>query len=383
MRGHIRKRGNKWNVVLDVGRDENGRRKQRWLSGFDTRRAAHQALTDALSRLQAGNYVEPTRETVATFLRGWIEAQRATVRPSTWRSYAMIVESHIIPHLGSTPLQRLTAASLNAFYADLLTSGGVARKGKPLSPRTTRYIHTVLRKALADAVRWSRLARNVADQADPPSTRVTSSREMKTWTAAELRGFLDHVQADRLHAAWTLAATTGMRRGEVLGLRWTDLDLDRARLSVRQTLIAVRYELSFSTPKTKKSTRNVALDSTTVATLKTHRVAQLEERLAFGLGSPTGDGLVFTQPNGEPVHPDRFSGWFQQHIRAAGLPRIRLHDLRHTHATLALSAGIHAKVVSERLGHSTVSITLDTYSHAIPAMQEDAADKVAALVFSS
>jgi integrase len=291
----------------------------------------------------------------------------------------MLVEAYIVPRLGSTPLQSLTPAKLNAFYADLLESGAVKTGGK-LSARTVRYTHTILRKALSEAVRWSLLTRNIADQADPPRERSGSRTQMRVWSAIELRAFLDHVADDRLSAAYFLAATTGMRRGEVLGLRWRDLDLDAGRLGISQTLITVDYEMRFSTPKTDRGRRSVALDPMTVTALRAHRTRQLEERLAASCYQDID--LVFAREDGAPFHPDRFSDLFDQYVRKAGLPRIRLHDLRHTHATLALSAGVHPKVVSERLGHSSVSITLDVYSHAIPAMQEDAAAKVAALVFA-
>jgi integrase len=186
-----------------------------------------------------------------------------------------------------------------------------------------------------------------------------------------------------MSAAYVLAATTGLRRGELLGLRWRDLDLGAGRLSVTQTLVSVNYAVSFSTPKTAAGRRSVALDPATVAALRAHRVAVLEERLSLGLGAPTEDALAFTAIDGTPLHPGQFSDRFDRLVKAAGVPRIRFHDLRHTHATLALRAGVHPKVVSERLGHSTISVTLDTYSHAIPAMQEEAAAKVAALVFGS
>ena len=381
MRGHIRKRGARWVVVVDVGYDENGRRRQRWHSGYDTRRDAQRALTEILSRRQAGTYIVPSKLTVADFLREWLDAMRATLRPSTWTSYRMNTEAHIIPGLGSIPLQQLTASGLNAFYADLLAEGRRARDGG-LSPTTVRYIHTILRRALAEAVRWNRLARNVADQADPPRQRNGAGHGMRTWSAAELRAFLKYVSEDRYHAAWLLAGTTGRRRGEILGLRWRDVDLEAGRVAVTQTLLDVRNELSFSAPKTGKGRRSVALDSTTLTDLRAHRKAQVEEKLTWGPAYHDGD-LVFAREDGSAVHPARFSKWFNQHVRAAQLPRIRFHDLRHTHATLALQAGVHPKVVSERLGHSTISITLDVYSHAIPAMQEEAAEKVAAIVFAS
>jgi integrase len=203
---------------------------------------------------------------------------------------------------------------------------------------------------------------------------------MKTWTADELAQFLDFVSDDQLYAAWVVAATAGLRRGEVLGLRWIDIDLNASRLSVQQTLVSVAYETRFSVPKTARSRRSVSLDATTVAALRAHRKRQLEERMSWGQAY-RDSGLVVTREDGTLVHPDRFTQMFDKHVKDAGLPRIRLHDLRHTHATLALGAGVHPKVVSERLGHATVAFTLDVYSHAVPALQEEAADRIAALIF--
>lgn len=203
---------------------------------------------------------------------------------------------------------------------------------------------------------------------------------MATWTAGELRQFLDHLRGDRLHSAFVLAATTGMRRGEVAGLQWADLDLDARTISIRRARVSVGGRAQLSEPKTRGSRQQISIDPTTIATLRHHRAQQLRERVAWG-PAWQDTGFVFTREDGTAIHPETFTKVFQHQVRSAGLPVIRLHDLRHTHATLALRAGIHPKVISERLGHANVGITLDTYSHAIPAMQEEAADQIAALVF--
>jgi integrase len=203
--------------------------------------------------------------------------------------------------------------------------------------------------------------------------------EMQVWSPQQLRTFLDHVRDDRLYAAWLLLATTGMRRGEVAGLRWVDVDLDAGRVSPRRPRVVVNHEVIVSEPKTAKGRRSIALDPATVTALRDHRRWQLGERLAVG---PRWEdsGLVFTWPDGRPLHPERFSKWFEQHARAAGLPKIRLHDVRHSYATAALAAGIPAKIVSERLGHANIAITMDTYSHVLPGLDEQAAGTVARLI---
>ena len=210
MRGHVRKRGGLWAVVVDTPRDPlTGKRKQKWHSGFRTRRDAEKALAEVLTRLDQGMYVEPTKQTLSIFFEEWFGAIESTIRPSTFATYKTIVRKQLLSRLGTLPLQGLTAARLNALYAELLSSGRADGKGG-LSPSSVRYLHAVIRKALSDAMRWNLLTRNVADAADPPRIART---QMKTWSAREVRTFLDHVKDDRLHAAFVLAATTGMRRG--------------------------------------------------------------------------------------------------------------------------------------------------------------------------
>jgi len=411
MRGHIRKRGNPggWEYIIDVGLaaaqrcsacgrrfwverrpkascpkcggalTETEERRRQTKSGFATRREAQAAMSRVLVAVEERTHVTTSRLTLREYLtREWLPAIEATIRPTTYRSYVQHVQCHIVPHIGSLQLQKLNGATINALYAKLAVSG--KRNGKDsLASLSIRHVHAVLHRALKDAVRWGRLSRNPADSADPPRVG-REGHEMKTWSAEQLAAFLEAVREERLSPLWHTLAMTGMRRGEALGLRWEDVDLEAGRLAVRRALIPNGREVVVSEPKTARGRRVIALDPQTVLVLRAQAARQLEEQQASKAWRDTG--LVFTREDGEALHPEVASRHFLQAVKRALLPAIRLHDLRHTHATLALRAGIHPKVVSERLGHASVSITLDTYSHAIPAMQEEAAARIAALVFS-
>jgi integrase len=386
-RGSIRKRGSTWTVVVDIGRDPTTRkRRQTSRGGFKTRKDAARWLTQTLGQVDQGGYVTPTRELVGEYLVEWLAAVRSSLRPSTWKSYERLVRRHLIPRIGHVYLHQLGPGHLSALYADLHTDGRLDGAGG-LSARTVHYLHVILSKALSDAMAEGRLPRNVAGlKTVRERLPKATGHDMTTWTAAQLTSFLQGLRGDRLEVPILLGATTGMRRGEVLGLRWSDLDLDAGRLAVRQTLTAPRdpdtgqHVPIFGEPKTRRGKRSVPLPAQTVAALRAHRKAQAAERLLAG-PDYTDHGLVFAEPDGAPIHPDRFRVRFEHRVTRSGLSRIRFHDLRHTYATLALQAGVHAKVVSEILGHANIGITLDTYSHAIPAMQESAAETVAALVF--
>jgi integrase len=374
MRGSIVKRGVGYSYVLYLGRDASGRKQQKWVGGFRTKRAAEAAMVEALGRVQAGLFVDPGRLTVGEFLEQWLEAATPGLRASTAAGYVMVLTKRVIPRVGKHRIASLTPGHLTAMYADLLARGG--RFGRPLSPRSVQYTHTVVGRALADAVEWGLLPRNPARSAKRP--RVAKP-DMRVWDAAEARRFLSSVRDDRLYAMWLVMLTTGLRRGEVAGLRWVDVDLDDAVISVQHTRVSVDAKVVAVEPKTAKGRRSVALDEMTVQALRAHRVAQLQERLALGTAWQDS-GFVFVREDGAPYHPERILVMFKRLADAAGVPPIRLHDLRHTSATLALAAGVHPKVVQERLGHSSISITLDTYSHVVKGLQQEAAEKVAALL---
>jgi integrase len=306
--------------------------------------------------------------TVRTFLvNRWMPAVKSTVRTSTYYGFDIHVRCHIVPYIGRLKIHSVTGERLNALYAELAAHGS-AKGGGGLAPATVRRAHVTLHRAFKDAVRWGYLDSNPCEAADPPKLSAHLRPEMKTWTATELATFLAAIKNDDWYPLYHLIAMTGLRRGEALGLRWCDVDLERRELAVRQTVIQLRDGIHLSTPKSNRSARVVALDERTTSVLAGLRA-----------GSERPNDLIFNRA-GKPLRPVTVTKRFAVLIREVGVPKIRLHDLRHTHATLALQAGVHPKIVSERLGHSTVAFTLDVYSHAIPHLQTEAASQIADLV---
>ena len=290
----------------------------------------------------------------------------------------MSATSGCTPNIGAIPLQRLQPEDLDDLYVKLLTEGKHNGGGGGLSAKSVRNVHATLQSALSDAARKGTVVRNVADTADPPSIS-RSGRSISVWTGDQLRCFLDAMSDHELHPLYLLAATTGMHRGEIAGLPWSNDDLDAARLTVNQQIVSVQYKLIEGDLKTPTSRRSIDLDPRTVAELRRHRRRQLEERMATGQRGD--DGYVFAKPDGSPIHPDLISQTFERAVAKLDVPRIRLHDLRHTHATILLQQNVHPKVVSERLGHSSVAFTMTVYQHVMPGLQAQAASAFETAVF--
>ena len=366
MKGHIRERSpGRWAIILDAHDPETGKRKRRWHSFRGTKRAAQIECARLVNAMQSGSTIEPNKIKVRDFLDQWLTDIRARVAPKTHERYASLVRANIKPALGGIVLVKLEPGVISQAYSEAL---------KHLAPRTVHHMHRVLAQALKQAVRWRKLPRNPCDDVDPPKVE---RREMKVWDVATTATALELVRPWRVHVPVLLAALCGLRRGEIAALRWRNIDLTRntgAQIAVvasaEQTKAGVRYKQ----PKNGKG-RTVALPLIMVAELRAWRLKQAEELLRLGVRL-TDDTFVCAREDGSPTQPNSIGHAWDRFIAATDLPRIRFHDLRHSHATAMLAAGVHPKVASERLGHSRVALTLDTYSHVIPGMQEDAVAKI-------
>lgn len=372
MLGHIRKRGKgSWTVVVDMGRDPTtGKRRQVWRSVRGSKREAQEFLVQLLHQRDTGIEQPPGKQTVGQYLEQWLEAYvRISVAPTTFLPYATCVRRHLTPALGGIPLTKLRPLHIQRYYAQALRQGRADGRGG-LSAATVIYHHRVLREALQHAVRWQLLARNPADAVEPPRLE---RREIAVLDPEGVRQLVAVAEETRYGALVHLAAMTGMRRGELLGLRWRDVNFNAATLHVRQTLQRLPGRgTSYGPPKTHRSSRPVALSPITLKRLKAHRRSQLEERLALGSAYQDND-LAFATSIGTPIDPSNLHRAWHRILKTSGIQDVRFHDLRHAHASIMLQQGVHPKVVSERLGHSGVRITLDVYSHVLPGIQADAA----------
>ena len=335
-------RTGKWGFVIDVASQRTASAVKRARRGFRTQKDAKDALAELTGQVRSQNYVPPAKQRVSEYLDEWLASVAGDLQPSTLSGYTRVLRVHVRPRIGGMQLRHLDPGALKTMYAEL---------GETLSPRSVRYAGAIVHHALKDAVAWNRIARNPADVAKPPRAKESRARMMTTWDASEVRRFfaLDDVRAHRDRVAWWVATMTGLRRGELLGLRWRDVDLDNGQLQIVQTLTAVDHRIVIGPGTKSGGGRSVSIDAETVAELKGLRARQAKDRLAVGAGW-RDHGLVFTRPDGTPLDPGRFSERFIRMVeRHPDLPRLRLHDLRHTDASILLKARVPITVVSKRL----------------------------------
>lgn len=372
MKGHIRQRSKgSWEITIDAGKDPaTGRRLRHFETTRGTKKDAQRRLAELLVSIEKGSYVRPKRLTVGQYLEQWLQGYVVTnTAPRTRQRYEEIVRVHLVPALGSLPLPALQPQHIQKHYADALESGRRDSKGG-LSAQTVHHHHRVLYGALRHAVKHGIIMRNPAEAVDPPRPR---NKEITVIGPPDVRRLLDAAQGTPYYAAFFTKVYTGLRRGELLGLRWCDVDPDLATLSVVQTLQQLHDgQYVFREPKSKRGRRQIALSPSLAILLREHREKQENARKLLGKTLAPMD-LVFSHPDGTPFRPDSVTRAFHAIAQSLGLDGVRLHDLRHAHATLMLRQGIHPKIVSERLGHSGIAITIDTYSHVLPGLQEAAA----------
>jgi len=373
MRGHIYQRAKgSWTIVYDLPTDTiTGKRRQKSQTVKGTKRDAERALREILLSLEQGEYIKPNKLTLGEWLDQWCESfvvMNTTLR--TYVSYRSIIDRHLKPGLGSIALSRLEPQQIQTYYADKLAKGRVDGKGS-LSNRSVLYHHRILSKALDQAVKMGLVVRNVAKLITPP--RVARAK-INVLDADEASRLLDIASNTMYYPIFAMLLYTGLRRGEAIALRWKNIDLLRLELHVVESAYRIRKEFIIKEPKTLHSKRAVSLSQSLATLLLEYREDQ--ELMRKQMGNPlTDEDFVFSWPDGRPLDPDVVTQAFHRIAGKAGLKNIRLHDLRHTHATLMLKAGVHPKVVSERLGHANIGITLDTYSHVLPGLQEAAAER--------
>lgn len=430
MQGSVQQRGSSWYYKFRLPDRDPATGRYPWVTkgGFDTEREAWKACRDAMRDADRGRIVKPSTRTVAQFVTEWLTAIEPTIDATTWRSWSEYARAYVIPHIGAERLQRLDEPQLPRLYAKLLAEGRVKRDNdsamyrywskraaagdeptprqvaeacktsihgarsavrryqsgivpKPISPglapKTVRNIHAFLHRALRDAVAWKYLTDNPASNVKPPR-RPRTRRQV--WDTNEIRTFLASVRDDRFAAQFLLELTTGIRRGQICGLKWPAVDLDVGTIMVHDNRVVVGGEAHDKAGgKTSNADQMISIDRGTVAALLRWREVQDSEREFFGRDYPT-DEYVFTYQNGRPLHPDTIRQRFDRLSAAAGLPRITFHDLRHSYATGALRAGVSPKVISQRIGHANVGFFLETYAHVLGNDDRDAAEQAAAFL---
>ncbi|WFA09524.1 tyrosine-type recombinase/integrase [Tissierella sp. Yu-01] len=381
--GHIRKReyksGVSWQIVIENGVDSVGNRIRKYKTVKGTKKEAQKVMTKMLNELNNGTFIEPTKTTLGQYMKEWMETYiEPNLSPTTLVSYKANVDGHIIPKLGHIPIQNLNAIDIQRFYNELSKEINPRTK-KPLSARTIEHIHANLKSALKQAVKLGLIEKNPAD-----ATTIQRAKDYKAtvYDEDEVKNLFKYVKGTRLEVPVVLAVGLGLRRGEVLGLRWSSIDFKEKKIKIETSLAYVNKEFIFKSPKSAAGERTLVMPESLIELLKKHHKEQSLIKLALGESYQNSD-LVCCKEDGSPIIPGTFSHIFTDFLKDYGLKEIRFHDLRHTHASLLLKYGIAAKVASTRLGHSSIGITLDLYSHIYSEAEVEVANKIESGIFQN
>ena len=373
MKGYLKKRSEgSWSVVIYLGHDPvTGKERHKWHTVHGNRKAAERELTRLLREFDTGAYVDAVKLTVKEYLEKWLQDYaRVNVAGKTFERYAAVVKHQLAPALGSLPLAKLQPLHIQTCYSQMLQGGRKDGREGGLSPQTVLHHHRILRQALQQAVRWQLLARNPADAVEPPRPQP---REMRALDEAQTAWLIDATHGTRLYIPVLLAVSTGMRRGEILAVPWQEMNLISGAVSVCRSLEQTKAGgLKFKDTKSRHGRRPVSLPEITVEALRQHKAAQDARKALLGSDYQDND-LICCRDDGTIWPPNAFTSAFRDLLRRRGIAAMRFHDLRHSHASQLLRAGVSPKVIAERPGHSKVGFTLDAYSHLLPGMQEEAA----------
>lgn len=367
MKGYFRKRGSKWSFSVDVGKDENGKRKQKTVSGFKTKKEAEKACAELITEIENGEYMEESNDSFEAVALNWLEIiSKPNVRETTYSGYKHIIEGRLIDCFKKKKIVDIKPIDLQKYYADLL--------GEGLKPGYITRIHTVLRGIFNSAKMWQIIKSNPMEIVKAPKNNTSA---FHSWTIDQARTFLDHLYSvdKKLYIFALLAIYTGMRSGEILGLKWSDVSFDTRKIHLKGNLVYInKVGFRFHEGKTKSSNRTISIPDTVVADLRKYKTDQNKIRLSYGPEYKDHD-LIVCAKDGNPLFDEPISLRLKTIMKEIGVPVIRVHDFRHTHATIMLKLGEHPKVVSERLGHSNIQMTLNRYSHVTIDMQEEASDR--------
>jgi integrase len=370
--GHIQRRGrNSWRVKFDIGVDPNNKRRTRYVTVRGTKKRAQAELARLVAAFDAGTLIEPSKATIADYTRSWLDtAATLTLSPKTAERYRQLIEHQIIPHLGALPLQRVKPVHIANWHAAMLKTGALSR-------RSITHAHRVLHKALADALRHELIMRNPASVVSPP--KVTAS-EIAILGADQVKAVLGAMRDTVIYPQIVLLLSTGVRRGELMGLQWADVDFEAGKLRIERSIEKTRtHGLRVKQPKTQHGRRAISLPASAVELLNMHRKAQLELRVQLGIGKLPSNAFVFGTIDGKPRDPDRITQDWKRLTAARRLPRVTLHALRHSHASALIASGADPVTVSRRLGHGSPVITMSVYAHLFDRSDEDAAKAIDAL----